>query len=132
MEIFKAAKLVDFTYMKQHMYTNDDIMELKVFPFVTNDIVDKLVLEKDNYRVAATNVDVEYDLLSFWRDNRIRLPTWHSVAMDLALIQPSSCFIERVFSVLRMCLDSRQEQTLSDRIAASVLLKYNRGRGGRS
>ena len=48
-------------------------------------------------------------------------------AMDLALIQPSSCFIERVFSMLRACMDSRQERALSDRIAAAVLLKYNRG-----
>ena len=49
-------------------------------------------------------------------------------AMDLALIQPSSCFIERVFSMLRACMDSRQERALSDRIAAAVLLKYNRRR----
>ena len=69
-----------------------------------------------------------YDLLKFWQDNKIRLPTWYNVAMDLALIQPSSCFIERVFSMLRACMDSRQERALSDRIAAAVLLKYNRGR----
>ena len=33
-KVFKAAKLVNFMYMIQHMYTLDDISELKVFPFL--------------------------------------------------------------------------------------------------
>ena len=37
--------------------------------------------------------------------------------------------MERVFSILRACMDERQEPSLSDRIAASALLNYNRGRG---
>ena len=52
-----------------------------------------------------------------------------SFAKDLALMQPSSAFMERVFSIIRACMDERQESSYSDRIAASALLKYNRGRG---
>ena len=45
------------------------------------------------------------------------------------MIQPSSAFfMEQVFSILRACLDERQETCYSDRIRASALLKYNRGR----
>ena len=33
-----------------------------------------------------------------------------------------------MFSIFRACLDERQETCYSDRIRASVLLKYNRGR----
>ena len=54
------------------------------------------------------------------------MPAWYNVAKDVALIQPSSAFMERVFSILRACMDERQEQCYSDRIAASALLKYNR------
>ena len=120
-KVFKAAKLVNFMYMKQNMYTLDDIGELKVFPFVTDDVVETLMIERDEYRFAATNVDPGYDLLKLWQENKIRLTTWYNVAMDLALMQPSLCFIERDFSMLRAC-------DRSDRIAAAVILKYNRGR----
>ena len=55
------------------------------------------------------------------------MPAWYDVAKDVALIQPSSAFMERVFSILRACMNERQEQQCySDRIAALTLLKYNR------
>ena len=54
------------------------------------------------------------------------MPAWYNVAKDVALIQPSSAFMERVFSILCSYMDERQEQCYSDRIAASALLKYNR------
>ena len=85
--------------------------------------------EKDEYHIAASRVDVEYDLWEFWRDNRMRIPHWYSVAKDMTLMQPSSAFMERVFSILRACMDERQESNYSDRIASSALLKYNRGQG---
>ena len=43
-------------------------------------------------------------------------------------MRPSSAFMERVFSILRACMDERQEPSYSDRIAVSALLKYNRER----
>ena len=54
----------------------------------------------------------------------LELPRWYGVAKEVALIQPSSAFMERVFSILRACMDERQESSFSDRIAASALLKY--------
>ena len=58
-----------------------------------------------------------------------RLPRWYNVAKDIALMQPSSAFMERVFSILRACMGEMQESSYSNHIAASALLKYNRGRG---
>ena len=78
--------------------------------------------EKDEYHIAASSVDVEYDLWEFWRDNRMRIPHWYSVAKDMTLMQPSSAFMERVFSILRACMDERQESSYSDRIASSALV----------
>ena len=79
----------------------------------------------DLYNTAASQTRFGYDLWAFW-DNREKLPAWFKVAQDAALIQPSSAFIERVFSILRSCMDERQERSYSDRIAAAILLKYNR------
>ena len=98
----------------------------RFFPFVTPTALLQLVVEKDQYNIAASNADAAYDLWAFWHDNRLKMPAWYSVAKDVALIQPPSAFMERVFSILRACMNERQEQCYSDRIAASALLNYNR------
>ena len=84
---------------------------------------------KDEYHILASNADARYDLWQFWHDNRLKLPRWYDLAKDIALIQPSSAFMERGFSILRACMDDSQKSSFSDRVAASALLKYNRGRG---
>ena len=129
----EAARLFDFTYVKLHPLDISDIIEIleDVFPFVnTDDVVHNLELEKTDYIIAASNynADAGHDLWAFCHDNRLKLPFWYNVAKDIALIQPSSAFMERVFSILRACLDERQETCYSDRIRASALLKYSRGR----
>ena len=113
--------------MKQHELdaTDLDILQ-EVFPCVTLAALLPLVVEKDQYNIAASNADAGYDLWAFWHDNRLKLPAWYDVAKDAALIQPSSAFMERVFSILRACMDERQEACYIDRIAASALLKYNK------
>ena len=127
----EAARLLNFTYVKLHPLDISDIELLEdVSPFVnTDDVVHNLELEKNDYNIAASNnADAGHDLSAFWHDNRLKLPFWYNVAKDIALIQPSSAFMERVFSILRAYLDERQETCYSDRIRASALLKYNRGK----
>ena len=68
----------------------------------------------------------------FWGHHKQKLPKWHAVVMVVVLSQPSSAFMERVFSILRCCFDERQQSVYSERICASALLKYNRGRAGGS
>ena len=130
--IYKSARLLhELPSVKQHELSIEDIsLLLDSFPFVTaEEVIDNLVLEKDKYYIAASTVNAGYDVWEFWRDNSLRLPHWYGVAKNIALIQPSSAFMKRVFSILRSCMDERQEKSFSDRIAASALLKYNRGRG---
>ena len=129
LEMFEAAKLIDFAYIKQHGgYTVDEISKLNVFPFVTTEVQQRLRQEKADFFAAAVGTASQYDLMSFWNDNKNKLPQWYKVAMDIFLLQPSSAFIERVFSILRGCLDSRQESALVDTIESAVMLKYNRHR----
>ncbi|CAN0341927.1 unnamed protein product, partial [Ectocarpus sp. 12 AP-2014] len=131
--VFKAARILNFTVVKGHGVEESDVHVLaEVFPFVTTAMVHEFVVEKDLYSTAAAGTDSGCDLWAFWHDNRLKLPAWYNVAKDVALIQPSSAFMERVFSLLRACMDERQEQCLSDRITASTLLKYNRASSARS
>ena len=113
--------------MKLHPLDISDIEILEdVFPFVNTDVIHNLKLEKNGYNIAASNADAGPDLRAFCHDSRLKLPFWYNVAKDIALIQPSSAFMERVFSILRACLNERQDTCYSDRIRASTLLKYNR------
>ena len=129
MSSIKAARLLKFTYVERHELDAVDIdIPLEVFPFVTPTPLLQIVVEKDQNNIAPSNADAAYDLWAFWHDNRREMPAWYDVAKDVAFIQPSSAFIERVFSSLRACMDDRQEQSYSDHIPASALLKYNRDR----
>ena len=61
----------------------------------------------------------------FWANIKQTLPTWFTVVSDVVLLlQPSSAFMERVFSILRCCFSERQEQANGDRISGSVMLTY--------
>ena len=101
--------------MKLHPLDISDIEILEdMFPFVNTDVVHNLELEKNDYNIA--NADAGHDLWAFWYDNRLKLPFWYNVATGIALVQPSSAFMERVLSILRACLDERQETCYSDRI----------------
>ena len=104
--MFEAARLFNFTYVKLHPLDISDTAILEeVFPFVNTDVVHNLELEKADYNVAASNADAGHDLWAFCHSNRLKLPFWYNVAKNIALIQSSSAFIERVFSILCACLD---------------------------
>ena len=51
--------------------------------------------------IAASTVDTGYNLSECWRDSKVRFLHWCDVAKDIALIQPSPGFMERIFSILR-------------------------------
>ncbi|CAB1111675.1 unnamed protein product [Ectocarpus sp. CCAP 1310/34] len=88
--------------MKSKKYSDDTIRSLKVLPFVKSKMVKGLLKEKEDYYMAASDTDIEYGHMAFWKDNKKkRLPTWHALVLDVALLQPSSAFMERVFSILR-------------------------------
>ena len=59
----------------------------------------------DAYNVAAAETDAGYVLWAIWHDNRLKPPAWCNVAKDVALIQPCSAYMERVFVILRVCVD---------------------------
>ena len=57
---FEAARLLNFRFV------NEEIDLLKgSFPFITAEVISNLVAEKDDYYLAASIVDVGYDLWEF-------------------------------------------------------------------
>lgn len=113
LDIFKATKLVEFCpHEAAPLHARDEIRLLKyVFPFLDDNAEAKLVKERDCYPIAATSVDAYNDLMAF-SHNKMKLPTWYIVAIDVVLIQPSSEFMERVFSPLKSCMDDRQQKRI--------------------
>ncbi|CAB1106177.1 unnamed protein product [Ectocarpus sp. CCAP 1310/34] len=96
--LFQAARLFDFRYVKQHQLNVADIDLLDRFPFVSEDFA-RLKDQMVDCNIAASEVDTGYNLWAFWHDSRRKrnLSQWYQVAKDIALLQPSSAFMERVF-----------------------------------
>ena len=66
------------------------------------------------------------ELWAFWRAASIQLPNWWIGAKEVALITPSSCTVERVFSLLSQGMDDNQRRALEDYMCGSVLVRYYR------
>ena len=57
------------------------------------------------------------------------LPAWSALAADVFLLVPSSCAVERVFSVMRDTFDKQQRSAHEDYLETSIMLQYNRRPG---
>ena len=64
-------------------------------------------------------------LWKFWQASMIQLPNWYKAAKEVALIMPSSAFVERCFSIYESLFDEDQQAALHDRREASVMLRVN-------
>ena len=112
--------------------TARSLEELRHFPFVTDTTIANLAQELPLYRAAAEGVTVtcEEDKVSRWNSHKLTLPHWSSLVRALLLIQPSSAFAERAFSLLANAFSSQQESSLQDYFEASVMLQYNNSKRG--
>ena len=96
-------------------------------PFLRNDpaLVSRLKEELPRYMAAAAQLPEVKDVQAWWAQRRQTLPAWASLVRVLLLLPPSSAAPERVFSLLRLAIDERQERALGDYIEASLMLQYN-------
>lgn len=62
---------------------------------------------------------------NFWRGKRYQLPAWHNFARHVAILQPSSASVERVFSLLQSTFSDRQTRTLEDYVQTSIMLQFH-------
>ena len=66
-----------------------------------------------------------HDAWIFWQANELNLPIWYLAAADVALVTPSSCTVERLFSLLTQAYDRSQTRCLQDYKETGVLLRFN-------
>lgn len=125
LDLFKAARIIDHSFVRQQ--PPDDITPdvLSIFPFVSDRDVTNLTAELPKYLNAATLARATYPVRSFWVDNRATLPSWYAVVEKLWLVQPSSAMMERVFSVLNNVFGKQQTTVLNDVVEATVMVRFN-------
>ena len=63
-------------------------------------ILNNLKSELPQYIAKAAETSPEIDVTSWWVEHADELPHWSTVVKMVALIQPSSVAVERVFSIL--------------------------------
>ena len=93
--------------------TAESLEEFRNIPFINDDTkIANLAEELPAYLAAADGVTDT-------------LPHWSSLVKMLLLIQPSSVFAERAFSILANAFNAQQDRTLQDYLEACVMLQYN-------
>ena len=132
LNILRACRLFNFTFVGKTdiLALNDEIEQLNFIPKCIP-IVDALKTALPDYKARADAQCTlpEADRLSlwdFWRTNSLALPEWWVAAKEAALVTPSSCTVERVFSLLVHGMDDNQRSALEDYMCASVMVRYNR------
>lgn len=125
LDIFEAARIINFAVVRQQDPAEVDPAILSVFPFISSDDITNLRKELPAYLTAASNARPSYPVRSFWVDAKTTLPFWYGVVEKLWLVQPSSAMMERVFSVLNNVFGKQQTTALNDLVETTVMVRFN-------
>ena len=125
MDAFKSARLFNPGKVTDLKPTAASVEALKAFPFFGDEFISDLKLELASYLAAADGTPRDVNPLEWWEHNKGTLPKWSQGFSKIALIQPSSASVERVFSVLKKHFTQYQHSALQDYVEVSVMLEYN-------
>ena len=98
---------------------------LKSFNFLNDQVLENLKLEFPNYVAKAADTSADVEVINWWLNHVEDLPHWSSAAQMVALVQPSTAAVERVFSILKASFDPQQDNSLQDYVESSLILQYN-------
>ena len=124
-EIFKVAQLFIPSKISELVLLSDDLDQLKVIPFLKENVLKSMKEELSTYISKATGVNVSINVLEWWGKHSDELVSWASLVKDMVLVQPSSAAAERVFSMLRNSFCPKQYHSLQDYVQCSLMLQYN-------
>ena len=84
--------------------------------------------ELPTYLALAADIETSVDSLEWWKGHGEAdgLATWLFASQKLFLVQPSSAFAERVFSILKHSFGDQQHNSLEDYVEATVMSQYNK------
>ena len=131
MRMFNAGRVIDINV------TEADVRSLaKVFPwpeFRQLDTIEGLLSELVTYKARARELEFSSpslcarasELWMWWGRQKDTLPTWYACVKLIALLQPSSASVERVYSLVRYHFDDRQSATNMEYLEGSVMSMYN-------
>ena len=124
---FKAARLFLPQKISTMQPVASEVDTLKVFPFLQNELLlTAMKSELPNYLASSSDVALDIDPLSWWKQHSSDLPNWATAARLVLLIQPSSAAAERAFSILSALFGDCQDCALQDYVEVSLMLQYNR------
>ena len=114
-------------YSQELTISMHDLVMIPFLHYLPSKLLDSfLKAELATYLSKAEDVNASVDLLDWWKNAQIDLPTWSSAAMKVLLVQPSSASAERVFSLLNSSFNEQQLNSLEDYVESSIMLQYNK------
>jgi hypothetical protein len=141
LRILRACRFFSYEYCAKHTKLElqeevDQLYNVAYFSSDGDEVMKGLKRELSDYISAAKEfeaVDEDEDpLWTFWRQNRTRLPLLFKAAREVAVIQPSSAAIERLFSYLTSGPSGSQKQALEDIKATQVMVRHNENMRGKN
>ena len=124
---FKAARLFLPQKIGNMQPLASEVDSLQILPFLRNmALLTSMKSELPMYLSRASDVALNVDPLSWWKQQSSALPNWATAVCLVLLIQPSSAAAERVFSILSSSFGDRQDCSLQDYVESSLMLQYNR------
>jgi len=139
MKLLDAVRIFDPMFVKLHRarLSDDSVRQLCELPaFDDASLCSGLLEEASSYAALVASDEIDRsdskrfteDVLSWWRVNGSKIPTWSKCARIGFAYKPSSAQAERVFSMLKAMFTPQQMAALMDMVQGSIMMRYN-GRG---
>jgi len=136
LEIFRLVRIFDPSWAVSVNATTEMVNELQAIKPLAADeeLLAAMCQELPSYLAAASDLQVnradvdEFTsaVLQFWRTHGSTVPSWARAARIVFAMSPSSASCERVFSLMKNIFGDEQLRALSDYVAGSLMLKYNK------
>jgi hypothetical protein len=129
--LFKAARLFDPRFINGLRPVNVSIALHSLIcltrapsqvPALMTELSDYCALSEDFELLEPKDTE---GMLAFFQAHRSQIPAWAEAAKRIALLQPSSAGVERVFSLLNSLIGDHQESMLEDVIEVSLMAQIN-------
>ena len=118
-QIFNPHKLATLKPDVSH------VNSLRVIPAFEDSELERLKAKLPTYIAKADGISSDLSALEWWKLNSMDLPSWSIGLKKVLAMQPSLAAAERVFSLLSRGFGDLQENSLTDYIEASIMLRFN-------
>ena len=122
---FKAAQILNPHKLATLNSDVSHVNSLRVIPAFEDSELERLKAELPTYIAKADGISSDLSALEWWKLNSMNLPSWSIGLKKVVAMQPSSAAAERVFSLLSTGFGDLQENSVSDYIKASIMLRFN-------